>query len=186
MDGTKVRGALMIGGMAWAAIIGGKRDGKREALEALFADFDRLGVRFRALHQEPLEDEGRICGYDLLQAPAGDRIPLARTSSNPTLCDLEFYGQAFERGRDWVQAPADVVVLPVGKLEIAKTGHWPAIDQALNRARTLSVLSVRPHLLASLALALPDPVAHIELPAAPGELTAFAETLVSLHGLMKA
>ena len=59
-----------------------------------------------------------------------------------------------------------------GKLEAAEQGHWATILRSLDE-RPLTVLAIRPRVLASVALRLPDPVDSIELPADADEIARF-------------
>jgi nucleoside-triphosphatase THEP1 len=165
----------------WAAIIGGKRDGKEAALEDLVRALRGLGLDVQGLLQRAEERDEQVLGYELHDVGTGQKVPLARASAGvSTLCDLTFDPKGFEQGRAWLEGKAaDVVLLPVGKLELGGEGHWPAVEAALARIDALVVLTVRSHQLASLVLRMPDPVDALELPADAEAISRFAASLAA-------
>jgi len=128
--------------------------------------------------QEPLGDPGEPEGYVLVDLRSGERVPLARSSSTPEVCNWSFEPQAFARAAEWCAAPElDFVFLQLGPLEAGGEGHWPTVTRTLAEAHAVAVLGMRPNVLARLALRLPDPIAGLELPVDDPGLERFVDRI---------
>lgn len=174
----------------WAAIVGRTEHGKHEAtlgvMEGLRAGGFRVGgaLQVRAASAPPkgTTDEAPPEGawaYDLLDLATGARIPVAKWSRQPEICDYRFEREALERGRSWVLAPGlDAVLLEVGHLEARGEGHWPAVLAVLSGPPRLVLLRVRPDVLFQVTERLPAPVAGLELPVLRAALDGFVSEVV--------
>ena len=158
----------------WIAVVGSRPEGRDGVLDALIAALGSAGTRVGGLIQRTRWTDGVIAGYDLCHPTRGEALALAREDAiAPELCRWRFVPEAFAQARRWtLEEPCDAVLLEAGRLEAAERGHWRTILDALATER-LVVLSVRRGVLAHVALALPDPLDAIELPAAPSEVAAF-------------
>lgn len=158
----------------WIAVVGSRPEGRDGVLDALIAALGSAGTRVGGLIQRTRWTGGVIAGYDLCHPTRGETHALAREDTiAPELCRWRFVPEAFAQARRWtLEEPCDAVLLEAGRLEAAERGHWRTILDALATER-LVVLSVRRGVLAHVALALPDPLDAIELPAAPPEVAAF-------------
>jgi len=117
-------------------------------------------------------------GYELLDLRTDERAHLARHGPDPQVCDWVFDDGAFARAAAWCADPnLDVIFLQLGPLEAGEEGHWPTVVRTLREARGVAVLCMRPHVLARVALKLPDPVAGLELPVDDEALDRFVETI---------
>lgn len=166
----------------WIAIVGARAHGRIELTRRLRAELHQMSLRVTGFVQEPCVGvDGSVVGYDLVDLESEERVPLARDSDRPLICNWGFDRRAFDRARDWALRPADVSVLEVGRLEAGERGHWPAVLSALRDPRErLVLLGIRPNVVASVAVRLPDPVELIELPAGPGQIDAFVGRVKSL------
>lgn len=158
----------------WIAVIGNGRDGRAEVAEATARVLLAAGARLGGFLQRTRRVGDAIEGYDLVHPATGATEPLAREDAeSPELCRWSFDDAAFARARRWtLEGDGDVVFVEAGRLEAAKRGHWPTLMGAL-ATRPLTVLSIRRGVLASVALALPDPIDAIELPAPADEVERF-------------
>ncbi|MEZ4340450.1 MAG: DUF2478 domain-containing protein [Sandaracinaceae bacterium] len=158
----------------WIAVIGSGRDGRVAVIEAMARALSRAGARLGGFVQRTRWTDDAIEGYDLVHPSTGEAEALAREDGTaPELCRWSFDEDAFARARQWtLDGELDVVFVEAGRLEAAKRGHWPTLMGAL-AARSLTVLSIRRGVLASVALELPDPIDAIELPAGADEVERF-------------
>lgn len=112
--------------------------------------------------------------YDLVDVATGSRIRVAEHGPDPQVCDWTFLPEAFEEARRWCAGPElDVVITTVGPLEAGGEGHWPTVRSLVDGDGPPLVVSLRPNVLARIALQLPDPVAGLELPIADADLDEF-------------
>jgi len=119
-------------------------------------------------------------GYDVRDPSTDRREALARLSDDADLCNWGFVEVGWQTARRWaLEEPGDVCFIEAGRREAAEQGHWPTVLDALD-VQPLTVLSVRPTVLASIALRLPDPIDGIELPAADSEVEDFLERVQAL------
>lgn len=165
----------------WIAIAGAREQGRLELTDRLCAELARRGVRVTGFVQAPVVDaDESVLGYDVIDLGTGERRALARESDVPEICNWGFDRDAFEAAREWALRPADVCVLEVGRLEAAERGHWPTILSAMRAPGRVVVLGVRPNVVASIAVRLPDPIELVELPAPSAELDAFVDRVSQL------
>lgn len=165
----------------WAALVGGSREGRDVALDLLIAHWRSAGLAlagFRPRDGDERDERGKVVDLYLEDLQSGARVALARIDpTTPDLCSYRFDPAAFEEAARWCTPDGkDLVVLGgLGPLEAAGRGHGPFARELVNGAHTaLPVLAIRRDALATIALALPDPVAALELPAAPEAVLAFA------------
>lgn len=138
-------------------------------------------VRVGGALQYPVLRDGERIGYDVAHVQDGRRVPLARPSDQPVLCDWGFDEAAFAAARQWCLAPElDVVVLEAGSLESAKQGHWPTIEAVLRAPRRVLLLALRPRTMAPIVLRLPDPAADMDLTQGPADAPALARSVLSV------
>ncbi len=165
----------------WVALVGPRGAGRGGIARRLEAALEDAELRVGGFRQESVGTPGRrhSGGYDLVRVGSEERVPLARKSAEPELCDWAFAAESFERARGWLQEPCDVHFATAGRLEAAGRGHWPAIARAAQRPGLL-VLSLRPGVLAAIALRLPDPEDALELPAGEPEISGFILRTVAL------
>ena len=158
----------------WIAVVGSGPDGRGAVLEELAATLCADGARVGGFIQRTRWDGDAIEGYDLVHPTRGEACPLAREDAQaPELCRWRFAEPAFETARRWtLEGEHDVVMLEAGRLEAAARGHWQTVLDAL-AAGPLVVLAVRRGVLAGVALALPDPLDAIELPAGADDVRDF-------------
>ncbi len=162
----------------WSVVVGGRASGKAAAIRLLAQELRDRGVRVAGAYQETITKGEDVEGYDVVDLHSGARARLASNSADPVLCNLAFDERTFEQTRRWTaDARGDVIVLPVGKLEIGGSGHWRTITEALEGPSAAVVLTVRPHLLAQLVLSLPDPATWLELPSSPADVASFAQMI---------
>lgn len=158
----------------WALICGERREGRDEVVRPMAERWRAAGLRVGGCTQVPVPGgpDGPL-GYDALGFD-GRLRPVARLDANPTLCGFRFEQETFRSIREELaRARPDITVLPGAKLESAKEGHWPAVQDALQRDEGFLVLVLRPHLLSRIVLELPDPVAYLELPGDPASIAEF-------------
>lgn len=162
----------------WSVIVGraGSEKGElaRRVIDALLA----AGLQVGGFVQKSVADAaGETLGWDVERIDRSERCVLARTSPEPTLCSYAFEAEGFARAADWSRQPADVVVVGgVGKIEAARGGHWPLLEGLILDPDAPHVIAcVRDSCLATVALALPDPVAHVTSPCDAAELSSFAQ-----------
>lgn len=166
----------------WIAVIGTRKTGRQSVARRLETAIRDAGHRVGGFHQEARWTETsprEVCGYDLVDAATGERHALARKSGTPDMCEWGFSEQAFPKARAWLEKDACARFAVAGRLEAAERGHWPAIRASLDQPGFL-ILSVRPNVLASVTLRLPDPAAFIELPASDAEVSDFILGVVEL------
>ena len=157
----------------WIAIVGRREDGRERVTLRLWQRLAGRGLRVVGFVQDPVHVEGEHIGYDVWNPSTDDRAPLARISEDAELCNWGFEELGWEAARRWsLRDPGDVCFIEAGRREAAQRGHWQTLVDALV-AQPLSVLSIRPSVLASIAFRLPDPVDAIELPADEAEIDAF-------------
>lgn len=164
----------------WIALVGARDDGRAVAAQAVLATLRGAGVRVGGFLQERITRGDEILGYDLIDLGGGARVPLARPSPRPRICSWGFDEQAFARAASWALRPADVTVIEAGRIEAAGEGHFPALLSTLRASPRVVLVSLRPNVLASIALALPDPADFVELPAEPEEVQALAQRCIDL------
>ena len=161
---------------SWSLIIGRSGADKGGIALSVARELGRRGLAVAGfVQQSVLDDAGEPSGFDVVSVPREEHFALARVSSDPTLCGYRFDERGFDRAREWSMTPADVVVIGgVGKLEAAQAGHWPVLSALIADANAAHVIAcVRDTALSTIALALPDPVAYIELPSCDEELELF-------------
>lgn len=178
--------------MSWALVVaarGGKRSrAAREVVAALAA----RGLRVGGFTQRTTDHEDGSKEFDLVRAPGGESVPLARADKRAPAtdgggCSVVFAPAAFELARRWVEADAaaaDVLVLDgIGKLELAGEGHRAAVARALS-APPLAVLAIRDDQLvyALEALGLDEPVASYTDGDGAGALAGFVEAVAAAVG----
>ena len=74
-----------------------------------------------------------------------------------------------------------MVIGGVGKIEAARAGHWPLLESLILDPEAPHVIAcVRDTCIATIALALPDPEAHVMLPCDDAELASFAHEVASI------
>ncbi|MGM0578191.1 MAG: DUF2478 domain-containing protein [Myxococcota bacterium] len=149
----------------WAAIVGRGEEGRREVCRAVVDGLRRRGLRVGGALQEPAIRGGRERGFDLVDLDTGERVPLARVSGDPDLCDFAFEADGFEQGRAWSSGDQPVVVVEAGKHEASGRGHWPTIRDIVEGPPRVLILLLRRHALVDIALRLSEPVDGLELPA---------------------
>lgn len=165
----------------WVALVGTRETGRGGITRRLEAALSDEGLRMGGFRQEAIGGPGRrqVDGYDLVRVGGPERAPLARKAVEPEMCEWGFAAEAFETARSWLRQPCDVRFATAGRLEAAGRGHWPAIAEALQQPGLL-ILSLRPNVLASIALRLPDPEDALELPAGEPETSEFILRIVAL------
>ncbi|MBX3269321.1 MAG: DUF2478 domain-containing protein [Sandaracinaceae bacterium] len=158
----------------WVAVVGSGPDGRGAVLDELAGALQAEGARVGGFIQRTRWAGDTIVGYDLVHPTRGESCALAREDPHaPELCRWRFVEPAFETARRWtLEGEHDVVMLEAGRLEAAARGHWQTVLDAL-AAGPLVVLAVRRGVLAGVALALPDPLDAIELPAGAGDVEGF-------------
>ena len=160
---------------SWIAVVGTGQSNRDQVIGHLEARFGRAGIAiggFRQLRCHEINGE-TISGYDLVRIGSGaDRIELARPAREPELCGWGFERAAFEQADQWLNDGSLVSFATAGPLECRRDGHWASIERRMTKPG-LVVLSLRPHSLTKIVLALPDPVDAIELPASDNEAEAF-------------
>lgn len=171
-----------LSGARWIAVIGNGRDGRGAVTERLAEALREAGASLGGFLQRTRWQGDVIEGYDLVHPSTGEAAALAREdASAPELCRWGFSPEGFELARRWtLERDRDVVFVEAGRLEAARRGHWPALVAALERS-PLTVLSIRRGVLASVALALPDPIDAIELPADADEVERFVRRARRLY-----
>lgn len=163
----------------WAAIVGRTGDGRRDVTDAVVEHLRSAGLRVGGFVQRAVTEGDEPVGWDAVDLAAGRRCRVARAGPDPELCEWCFDAEGIGTCRSWATAPdLDVVLLEAGPLEARGQGHWPTLRAVLDGPPRLAVVGVRPSALAAVALALPDPVAGIELPEGPEAVEAFAREIV--------
>jgi len=165
----------------WAALVGGSREGRDGAIDALISQWRTDGLvvgGFRSCDGDDRDEQGKPLSMFLQDVSTGARVPLAVTDpTTPDVCSYRFDEAAFATARRWCEtAGLDVVVLGgLGPLEAAGRGHASLVRAVVTQpSAALPVLAIRRDALAAIALSLPDPVADLELPASSGTVAAFA------------
>ena len=159
----------------WIAIVGSREQGREDVVRRLVAALQSAGVGVAGFVQTPRFDGEHVVGIDVMRLATGDRVPLAHHAGGADLdvCEWVFSPAAFETAAEWALSGSSAVCfVEAGRLEAAEGGHWATIVRSLNE-RPLTVLAIRPRVLASVALRLPDPVDSIELPADVDEIARF-------------
>lgn len=168
----------------WSALVGARRDDKATALGRVLAKVEEAGVRVGGFAQERVLDAaGETLGWDVVRIGAPVRQPLARRGEQPDVCDYAFSALGFETAAAWaLDARAELVVVGgVGKLEAAGRGHSPLLLRLLEEGTHRHALfCIRDTSLAAVALSIPDPESHLQLPCEPSQLDEFADGLVEL------
>jgi len=170
--------------LMWVALVGTREAGREGIAQRLETALKDVGLRIGGFRQEALcgSERDRIAGYDLVRVGRAGRVPLARKAVNPELCEWGFAAEAFRRAQRWLTEEADVRFATAGRLEAAERGHWAAIAAAVEQPGIL-ILSVRPNVLTTIALRLPDPEDALELPASEPDVSEFLLRVVALaHG----
>ncbi len=174
----------------WAAVVGGARDGRDAALDALVARWRAAGLAiggFRPRDGVELDERGKVIYLYLEDLGSGTRVPLAHTDpTSPDVCSYRFDPEAFVAAARWCAPEGrDLVVLGgLGPLEAAGRGHAPLVRTLIDaRQSPLAVLVIRRDALAAIALGLPDPVAALELPADEAAVSSFAGEVGAAVGL---
>lgn len=132
------------------------------------------------VQQDVPDGHGETAGWDVVSVSDPSRCSaLARVSDAPNLCGYAFSEAGFAYARQLATDEADVVIVGgVGKLEAAKQGHWPLIEELLSGPSTRHVvLCIRDSCLSTVALALPDPFDHVSLPCDDAELERLADAV---------
>lgn len=166
----------------WAAIVGTRETGRPEAMERLLPILRGAGLRLGGFVQERVYRDDTLLGYDVVDLASGERAQLARESGpDADLCSWAFEPSAFETCRRWASAGTyDITLLELGRLEAAGTGHWQLANDILQNDGGLVLIQLRPHVLAQIALQLPDPVDGLELPASEEEIGGFGTRIAEL------
>jgi hypothetical protein len=162
----------------WAAIVCASSELRRQSARDVIARLRAGGVEVAgALQENPAEGPG----WDAIDLQSGARLPIARASATPELCDWKFVDASFEAIRNTVRgSSAPVVVLEYGVIEARGRGNWEAGLSILEGPRLL-VACVRPKALARIAVELPDPVAALELDSGD-DVKGFVEQLFDALG----
>lgn len=163
----------------WIAIVGA-RDARLALVERTCDALRERGARITGFVQVS-SVEGEDAGFDLIDLESRERVALARPSATPRICNWGFDDAVFARTRLAALRDANVTILEVGRLEAAGDGHWAAVEGALDGSRRLVVVAMRPNVVASIALRLPDPEASIELPAEEPEIAAFVQEVLDIE-----
>lgn len=161
----------------WIAVVGSRQDGREDVVRRLAQTLKSVGVAVAGFAQVSRFDGDRLVGIDVQRLATGDSVSLAKkaSGSDPDLCEWVFSPAAFETTAQWaVEDSAPVCFAEAGRLEAAEGGHWATIVRAVHE-RPLTVLAIRPTVLVSVALRLPDPVDSIELPEDADEIARFCE-----------
>jgi nucleoside-triphosphatase THEP1 len=167
----------------WSAIVGAAGSNKYDFVKRLAERLRAAGLSVGGFAQPLVRaPDGTPIGWDVENLATGERITLARPSAQPELCTYAFEPDAFETAARWLGMRADVVVAEgVGKLEAAGNGHWTALCRLVaDQTAPQIVIGIRDTSLAAIALSLPDPEAHIQLPADEPEAIAFARAVTEL------
>ena len=174
----------------WSAIVGATSDERRASVLRVARSLRERGAAIDGFVQREVRDhDGQRAGWNVERLFTRDTLALARPSDHPTLCSYRFAPSAFSAAAGWLRGPGlDVVVFGcVGRLEAARQGHWPAIEEALNAPRgPHALLSIRSSCLANIVLALPDPVASLELPSDPAAEAQLIDVVSGVVGLPQA
>lgn len=162
----------------WAALVGRAEDGRREATAAVVEALRAEGLRVGGFVQQRVLEGDEVVGWDAVDLAGGSRCPVARTGPDPHLCEWRFDAEGIEACRRWATAPdLDVVVLEAGPLEARGEGHWDTLQEILRSPGRVALVGLRPSALAAVALALPDPIAGLELPGTPEETAELANAI---------
>lgn len=166
---------------SWSAIVGAPGTHKGRAAQKLAQQLTTRGLKVAGFVQiDVLDAAGEELGWDVVSVAEPPRSGiLARASQTPDLCGYAFEDAGFALAKDFASETADVVIVGnLGKLEAAKLGHWPLLEALVAQSDGPHVVAcVRDSCLATIALALPDPVDYVELPTDDDTLADFAERL---------
>jgi len=165
---------------SWSLIVGQAGSEKNRAALSVARALESRGLSVAGFVQEEVsDDQGETLGWDVVSIADDRRFPLARVSTDPTLCGYRFDDEGFAQAAAWAREAADVVVVGgVGKLEAAERGHWPVLRELIGSAAAPHVMAcVRDTSLATIALALPDPSTYLELPCDDAALEAFVHEI---------
>ncbi len=167
----------------WIAIVGRREDGRERVTLRLWHMLAAGGTRVVGFVQDPVHVDGEHVGYDVFCPSNGERAPLARVSDDALICNWGFDEAGWASARRWsLRDPGDVCFIEAGRREAAQEGHWSTLIDALV-AQPLTILSIRPSVLASIAIRLPDPVDALELPNDDAAVEAF---LTRVHMILRA
>jgi len=169
----------------WVALVGRREEGRAEAAARLAERLRERGIALGGFLQRPVfaEDapDGDALAYEAEDLSTGAVVQVASHGEDPAICDWCFDDAAFDEARRWVLDPgAQVSFVELGPLEARGEGHLRAAREALSGSARLLVFCIRPHVLASIGLGLPDPVDGLELPEQAAEFEAFAERVAGL------
>ncbi len=169
----------------WVALVGRREEGRAVAALHVVEHLRARGVPLGGFLQQPVftsdAADAEAVAYEAQSLRTGQRVRVASHGFDPTLCDWSFDPEAFERARGWVLEPeAHVSFIELGPLEARGEGHLPAAHAALTGPARLLVFCIRPHVLASIGLELPDPVDGLELPEEAADVDAFAARVAEL------
>ena len=162
----------------WAAIVGRGPEGRNEMISDIAQRLRADGLSVRGFTHEGVEESSGP-GIDAVELFGVERAAIARTSPHPDICNYLFQPAGFEAVDRWCGEDGDVLFMEIGRLEAKGEGYWPTVTRRFVGPRTLLVLSIRPHVLASIALDLPDPAAFIELPYDGEQAAVFAGELLA-------
>ncbi|NOY90205.1 MAG: hypothetical protein GXP55_03270 [Deltaproteobacteria bacterium] len=173
------------GRVPWVALVGRREEGRAVAALRLVEHLRERGVPLGGFLQRPVftsdaADEEAVA-YEAESLRTGERVRVASHGDDPSICDWSFDPVAFERARGWVLEPsAHVSFVELGPLEARGEGHLPAAHAALTGRARLLVFCIRPHVLASIGLELPDPIDGLELPEEAADVDTFAARVAEL------
>ncbi len=165
---------------AWSAIVGAAGTNKCEVAREVVRAPAARGLRVGGFLQVDVPGaDGETEGWDVERVADGVRVVLARKSEDPTICGYAFREPGFAEAAAWAGEACDVVIVGgVGKLEAAKRGHWPVLEALIGAPDAPHVVAcVRDTCLATIAFALPDPVAHVGLPCGSDEIARLADQI---------
>ena len=169
---------------SWSAIVGPAKSNKSGYAWRVAQALATRGFRTGGYVQREVRDpEGETLGWDVERVLDEQRVTLARPSNDPDICGYRFQSAGFSAAADWLGTPnRDLVVMDgIGKLEAAGRGHWPAAKRVVeDPTAPHALLCIRDDCLRTIALALPDPLAFLEVPASERDTAAFVEVLDEL------
>jgi nucleoside-triphosphatase len=177
-------------------IYGPRGAGKTTTTIKLADELARRGIGVGGYFQRTTSDELDRRGYDLVRfRDRNQTLPLARPGGvekpgTSAVCSFSFSQDAFAAGIEWLKQDAQssqvLVIDELGKLEARGEGHAQALRWALGLGDDeVLLLSVRGDMLFYVVenFGLEGRVAgYMEIPAAPEDLAAQAEQLVTMLG----
>lgn len=174
----------------WVALVGRREEGRARVASRLVERLREQGVPLGGFLQRPVfaqeveadvGDANEALAYEAESLRTGEVVRVASHGDDPAICAFRFDAAAFARAADWVLDPAaHVSFVEMGPLEARGEGHLPAARRALLGSARLLVFCIRPHVLASIGLNLPDPIDGLELPEEEAEFDAFAARVLDL------